>query len=332
MTTYRDVQGYRIRKVDSDPDNAKVGQVWYNNITKQIKVRGFRSAAWSSGGNLNNIRFQGGYAGTQTAALYAGGYDIFSGAEANSEEYNGTSWTEGNNINSARWSAYGGGTQTAAFIAGGFNPTKSGFEHGETEEYSGTSWTESGDLNTKRSDGDGFGTQTAGVLAGGGGYGQSPSGPFANVEHFNGSSWTNATAFPAVNQYGMGTGTQTAGLFCGGQSGPTAAVTTTLEYNGSSWTAGGALGTAKKRAALCGTQTAGFVFSGATGPGTSVSPVAQEYDGSTWSNQPAELTTNNYEKKGVGTTSAALGFAGYFTTATEEFLAEETSTKTIDVS
>ena len=148
MTTYRDVQGYRIRKVDSDPDNAKVGQVWYNNITKQIKVRGFRSAAWSSGGNLNNIRFQGGYAGTQTAALYAGGYDIFSGAEANSEEYNGTSWTEGNNVNSARWSAYGGGTQTAAWMAGGFLPTKPGFQHGETEEYNGTSWTESGDLNT----------------------------------------------------------------------------------------------------------------------------------------------------------------------------------------
>ena len=83
---------------------------------------------------------------------------------------------------------------------------------------------------------------------------------------------------------------------------------------------------------MCGTQTAGFVFSGATGPGNSLSPVAQEYDGSTWSAQPAELSSNHYEKKGVGTTSAALGFAGYFTTATEEFLAEETSTKTIDVS
>ena len=107
---------------------------------------------------------------------------------------------------------------------------------------------------------------------------------------------------------------------------------TTLEYDGSSWTSGGNLGTAKKRAGLCGTQTAGFVFSGATGPGSSTSPVAQEYDGSSWANQPAELTTNNYEKKGVGTTSAALGFAGYFTTATEEFLSTVTATKTIDVS
>ena len=84
MTTYRQIQGYRIKKVSSDPSNPIIGQVWYNSIARQIKVRGFRSAAWSSGGSLNNVRFQNGYAGTQTAALSAGGYDVFSGAEANS--------------------------------------------------------------------------------------------------------------------------------------------------------------------------------------------------------------------------------------------------------
>ena len=37
MSTYRALKGYSIKKVTSDPDNAKEGQVWYNDTTKKIK-------------------------------------------------------------------------------------------------------------------------------------------------------------------------------------------------------------------------------------------------------------------------------------------------------
>ncbi len=39
MTTYREGQGYRIKLVTSDPDHAKVGQVWYNSTELTIKSK-----------------------------------------------------------------------------------------------------------------------------------------------------------------------------------------------------------------------------------------------------------------------------------------------------
>ena len=99
MSTYRALKGYNVKKVDSDPTNPQIGQVWYNDTANQIKVRTQVVAAWASGGNLNTGRsaLQGG--GTQTAAIAAGG----SGPnKALSEEYDGSSWTEGNNLNTGR--------------------------------------------------------------------------------------------------------------------------------------------------------------------------------------------------------------------------------------
>ena len=74
MATYRQVKGYSIKSVSSNPDNSNVGQVWYNSSTKAITSKLSIPAAWASGGNLNTARFamnQG--AGTQTAGLGDGG-------------------------------------------------------------------------------------------------------------------------------------------------------------------------------------------------------------------------------------------------------------------
>ena len=73
MTTYREGQGYRIKSVTSDPDNSKVGQVWYNSTELKLKGKLTVAAAWSSGGNLNSARHALTGFGTQTAGLAAGG-------------------------------------------------------------------------------------------------------------------------------------------------------------------------------------------------------------------------------------------------------------------
>jgi len=338
VTTLPDAVGQAIKSVAGSPPSQALGDIWYNSVTGTLKNYTVIPDAWSSGGNLSNTRFQALGAGTQTDGLYALGYDIFTGADAFTEEYDGSTWTAGGNASNARWSAYGGGTQTAAFAAGGFNPVYTppsggSFQHELTEEYNGSSWTSGGNLNQKRSDGDGTGTQTAGLLSGGGGYGVSPGTVYTNTEEYNGTSWTNATAMPVGKTYHQNIGIQTAALAVGGQNAPSpAAVTDTLEYDGSSWTTGGSLGTAKKRMGSAGIQTSAMVFSGATGPANGLSPVMEEYDGTSWTTNPATLSTNNYEKKGAGTTAAALGMGGYFTTATEEYSEGFTGITTVTTS
>jgi len=100
------------------------------------------AAAWSSGGTLGTARYQGGGAGTQTAAL------IFAGNAytANTEEYDGTSFSEQNNLNTARRALGGNGTQTAALACGGNTGPLAGVNN--TEKYDGSSWTNTGTLNT----------------------------------------------------------------------------------------------------------------------------------------------------------------------------------------
>ena len=164
MSTYRENQGYRIKKVDTDPANPKEGQIWYNNISKQIKVRILVPAAWASGGNLNSGRAGLGGAGIQTAALAFGG----STPSLNeTEEYNGSSWSEQNNLNTGRFYGAGFGIQTAAVMAGGLVNTTDNRNLNSSEEYNGTSWSEGNNLNTGRDILSGAGTQTAGLCFGG---------------------------------------------------------------------------------------------------------------------------------------------------------------------
>ena len=161
MATYREVKGYSIKKVDSDPANTKKGQIWYNNSTKVIKVTPLIEA-WASGGNLNLARNNLSGCGTQTAALVFGGY-VAPAVKNESEEYNGSSWSEGNNLNLARRGSSGAGTQTAGLCMLGYVPPAN---KSETEEYNGTSWSEQNDASTARRNTAGAGTQTAAFAAG----------------------------------------------------------------------------------------------------------------------------------------------------------------------
>jgi len=38
VSTYRQLKGYSVKSVSSDPSNVKEGQIWYNSTTRIIKV------------------------------------------------------------------------------------------------------------------------------------------------------------------------------------------------------------------------------------------------------------------------------------------------------
>jgi hypothetical protein len=119
MADYKNIKGFNIQYLDSDPPNPIEGQMWFNSTSQTLKgvvAATIADATWASGGDLNTGR-NGilGRAGTQTAALVAAGSEAPASATVNTELYDGSSWTEVNNVNQARQDGGGAGaTNTAA--------------------------------------------------------------------------------------------------------------------------------------------------------------------------------------------------------------------------
>ena len=338
MATYQELKGAKIKNYTEDPDNPYVGQLWYNTTTDSLRIRKETSGnAWSSGGDLNTARGEGGSAGTQTAALAFGGEtppDI-----AITEAYNGSSWTEVNDLNATRRVQGSNGTQTSALSYGGVPvPT-----HDETELWNGTNWTEVNDLNAADRAMGSFGVATSALAFGGedqtteiwngsvwyevndlnterqsaGGAGTVPSGiafaggpPFiANTELWNGTNWTEDSDM-SVARYGLGSGgDQTAAIgFAGFVPG---SVKSTEEWNqnlvAGSWITAGTMNTSRNNlnGNGAGTTTAGLV-AGGNPPFRSE---AEIYNGNVW----AEVNDLNKGRYGVaveGTQTSALAFGG----------------------
>ena len=97
MATYKEIHGVNIQYRDSDA-TAIEGDVWYNASTGLLKMYA-AAGSWATGGAVNDARFAMASAGTQTAAVIAGGGT--SPLRAKCEEYNGSSWTEVNELDSA---------------------------------------------------------------------------------------------------------------------------------------------------------------------------------------------------------------------------------------
>ena len=120
MAEYKEIHGYNIEIVSSDPSNPVNGQVWYNTTSQTLKGITYNPAgAWASGGNVNTARRTGAGVGTQTAALISGGYAP-GAVTANTEIYDGSSWTETGNLNTARRLYACCGTTTATIVVAGF--------------------------------------------------------------------------------------------------------------------------------------------------------------------------------------------------------------------
>jgi hypothetical protein len=324
VTTYKEINGFAVQSVASDPSPLNEGQVWYNNATYALKLAAATtSASFASGGNLNTARFFGAGAGIQTAGLAFGGSENpYPTLSTKTESYNGTSWTNEGTLPSplGGLDVSGTGTQTAALAFGGFG---SGGYTNNSAEYNGSSWTGGNNMvNTSRSR-SAFGIQTAAI----GANAYLPGSQASTVsESYDGTSWTAITATGTARYSGAGFGTQTAGVSCGGMNPPITTLTATEEWNGSSWTAGGAIPSARQQAQGYGTQTAGAILGGGSGhPTFTFAPNQQDYNGSTWTTSAA-LATGRRLGMGGGTTNTNGGFyaggtTGTGVTNTEEFVA-----------
>jgi len=305
MADYKELKGKPVRNLASDVDNAEgEGEIWFNTATNDYKTI-ISANTWSTGNNLNTGRGKGANAGTQTAALWAGG-ESFSNA---SEEYNGISWAEGNNLTTGRLYIGGTGTQTAGLAFGGRTPPSTKVTL--SEEYNGTSWAEGGDIPTGLDAMSGCGTQTAALGIGG----QPPASNVVNT--YDGSSWTNTGDNINQARYaGSSCGTTTAALFVGGYTPGVEDVVE--EYDGSSWTEVTDMPTASQGGAMSGIQTAALHFGGSP-PGVH----CDYYDGVSWAEQ-GSLSTGRIFLGGTpaGTSRVALAYGGGDGTTeaeTEEF-------------
>jgi hypothetical protein len=139
MADYKNIKGFNIQYLDSDPPNPIEGQMWFNSTTQTLKgaeVGGAPLGTWASGGAVNTARGWAASAGTQTAGMIMGGDP---GARTDKTElYNGTSWTEVNDLNLIRGQNVGAGLQTASITFGGISPPQSPSSITNTESWNGT--------------------------------------------------------------------------------------------------------------------------------------------------------------------------------------------------
>ena len=104
MTDYKTIRGKKIKFFTSDLSSAEAeGQIYYVNTSPgSVDTAGnFKTAVasdgWSSGGSLATARRYLAGAGTQTAALSAGGAGPGYDQIVSCFEYDGSSWTSGGN-------------------------------------------------------------------------------------------------------------------------------------------------------------------------------------------------------------------------------------------
>jgi len=335
MADYKNIKGFNIQYLDSDPPNPIEGQMWFNSTSQTLKgaeVGGAPVGTWASGGTMNNTNnATGGDGGTSSAAFAAGGVDP-GYYNTTHEQYNGTSWTPATGMNTSRAFGGAGGTTTAAFVATGrIGPTS---VTANTELWNGTSWTEVNDVNNARfSLGSGIGTQTAGLI----GAGTSDATLVDATESWNGTSWTELGAYPGTASEGINLfGTYTAAIFAGGYTGSPSRggsgtwVSPAFIWNGSSYTAITALPTTRAGGGCVGTTTDGLIAGGYDGTSTITSTLS--YDGSTWT-ELNDLATaaQGWGSSKSGTTSDTIVFGGS-NTNTEEWTAPEYVVKTFTTS
>ena len=324
MGNYKTDHGFEIKHRSSAPSNPIKGEVWYNTTTQTLKGYQSKGAAWASGGDLNVGLNAIKGAGTQTAALAAGG-DGSPGPLGTTQIYDGSSWTTSPDSiaptrNSGAMST--AGTTTASYYAGGNNP---GGGQNTTEEFDGSTWSAGGNYPASIGGQGGAGTLTAGLAFGG-----SPSHVTAS-NSYNGTSWTSTNALNTGRNFGAGCGTQTAALSAGGE---TPSLTNASEsFNGTSWTATNNLTQPNAAAAMFGTTSSAQLCGGTIAPSPKTTQV-QDWDGTSWSVNPASLV-NARNTNGAAGATGALGFAtggNPFMVETEEYTDPSFATQTITTS
>ena len=332
MADYKAIKGHTIETVAGDPSTIALGDIWYSNTTRKIRIGKTTAGSWASGATVSPSYGTCATLGIQTAALLCFGDNPGLGGNSGkpSHEYDGTSWTSGGAANTARASNAACGTQTAGLGMGGYSPPVPGVIN-NVESYDGSSWTEIADINTGRGylASAGAGTTTAALAFGGlinPELSPSPFGPVGaknESEEFDGSSWTEGDNLNQARRDFEGAGTQTAALAIGGDNFP-GAFAGVESYDGSSWTEGADLNATHYRNMSGGIQTLAF-----TTGGFPASVNCETWDGTSWT-EVANMSTGRHEGGGCGTYAAGLVAGGVPTTGvTEEWTGDYASAGSI---
>jgi hypothetical protein len=268
----------------------------------------YDGSTWSNSTNMGTSRssMATAKAGTQSAMLGAGGYQVPGIRLANTEEYNFSAnviipaaWASGGNLSTARTTAGDCGIQTAGLIANGGIGTAP-YTSNATEEYDGSTWTSGGNTPFLSSDLSAAGTQTAAL-----GFASGDS-PTTAVITYDGSTWTTSPATYPPQSPGSqhrGIGTQTAAISVGMGTG-------SLNWDGSSWASGPSTNTPRngQKPAGWGTQTSAIVATGFQNP-TTLTSNSESFNGTLFTEEGLVLTA----VRRVGGTTSASGSDGFFT-------------------
>ena len=301
MAKYSDIKGFTVQTVTSDPAASQAA-----------------GGSWASGGNINNLRYGTGQAGTSTAGSIFFGYVPAGNSVTVHEYYDGTSFTEQTDGNTARESIFGCGTQTASIAAGG--DAGGGNRQALTETWNGSSWTEVGDLNTARNTMGSLGhVNTAGLAFGG----VSPGGSNLTItEQWNGSAWTETGDLNQGGYGSSGSGTSTSGIKITIQH-PSAGSSKTVEqWDGSSWTEIADVNNAHAPGSQASQQ--GAYNQALVAGGSTYSVNTENWDGTSWT-EVNNLSTGRSQGSGFGTYTDMVVAAGQTTSAAYVTGAEEWS-------
>jgi len=317
MSTYKQIKGFGLQTLTSDPSPILEGQVFVRNT--YLNLSQTQIGSWTMSTGLSNARTAAGGCGTQTAALVTGGRVIArDGTQTNSnltEEFDGSTWVSGGNLGTVRHFIGAVGTQTTALAIGGLGDGPAVVT--SVEEYNGTSWTGGGALPASRYHLGAAGTQTSALSIGG--VDGATAVAVTTVQEYDGSSWISGGSLPTALSSNQGIGSQTSALSVAGFQGQD----NTLEYDGTSWSSGGNLNNLRYEfgASGAGTQTAAVVYGGTTIIIPAVSNKAELYDGTSWTNGANMLINRRYGSN-AGTQSAALasgGSSGLFINSVEKW-------------
>jgi hypothetical protein len=272
------------------------------------------TALSSPASDTNNARnFTMGGGGTQTAAIFSGGFSnptVINGYFT--ESWDGSTWTNENNMGTARYGNGFLGTQASGLYAGGATRTPGTTLVGVTEEWDGSNWsTSSASLATARvgSATSKGGSLNAATIAGGGTpYTAATEEYNSNINAITPAAWASLTNFPDSRQYSAGGGTPNSTIVFGGSTGPglPGFVNTGAEYDGSAWSAMGNYPISVVGVAGVGPITAGLGAGGYQSTAANVATSA-EYNGSAWSGGNNANTTGQGAKMTGVQTAALMG-------------------------
>jgi hypothetical protein len=333
MANYKELEGFSVQTLATDPDNPGwIGSIFYNSTSgtfKTVKPGGLPAGTWASGGDRPaGVQGGTGFGSGSTSGLAATG-NLYPSTvvTADVQTYDGSSWTEVGNVNTARkyLAASGGAPQTAGIIfAGGLNPGP-GTRYTNAEVWNGSSWTETGDLNTARDNIRGAGASSTAALA----FGGVPQTTY--TENWNGSAWTEVADLNTAKANGAGFGTNTNAIAAGTDT--PALSGETESWNGTSWTEVSDLNTGRSYAFGFGTSTSGIVAGGAPDPKAET----EFWNGTSWT-EVADLGSarwaGNYQNGSSGTNGLVSGGipAAPLTTATEEWTVPDLLINTLTTS